>query len=182
MMDEERKLVDRARGGDDQAFERLLVAALPKVLGVARRLLRNDAEGWDVAQEAFLRAWTRLAGFRGEAAFSTWVTGIAFRLALDRLAAARRADGEINENRPDDAPRPEAMAESRALAEAVDVAVRALPESERAVFLLCEEAGMRYREAAAELKIPIGTVMSRLHAARLKLRSALVPWWKEMRS
>ena len=155
--------------------------ALPRVLGVARRLLRDESAGWDAAQEAFVKAWRGIAGFRGEAAFASWVAGIAVRVGLDRLRAeSREAQEEVPEVA--DTASPAAEAETRELGAAIRAAVESLPAGERAVFLLHHEAEKRYHEIAAELAIPIGTVMSRLHAARQRLRRELEGHWKEWKS
>lgn len=181
IMDEtEVTLVGRARKSDESAFERLVATALPKVLGMSRRMLRDDQDAWDVAQDAFVKAWTRLDEFRGDAAFSTWVCGIASRLAIDRIRARRReSDSEVDDALGSDRPGPDRVTEERSLAAAIGCAVAGLPEAERSVFTLHEESGMKYREVASALGIPIGTVMSRLHSARTRLQKALAPWWKE---
>lgn len=180
---EEAGLLARARGGDERAFEELLKGSLPKVLGLARRILGDEAEAWDAAQEAFLKAWRGLGEFRGEALFSTWVCGIAARGAIDRIRARKRLGEtkEVPEVLASESPGPAEAAVAASLGEAVTRAVARLPEGERSVLVLHEEGGMKYREISERLGIPIGTVMSRLHAARLRLRERLAPWWNEMK-
>jgi len=175
MIGDEQTLVIRARRGDDAAFEALMKTALPKVLGLSRKMLRNDEDAWDVAQEAFLRAWKGIGNFRGEAAFSTWVAGIACRGALDRIRMRKKVVEitEFVQGKSAD------VVENRSLGDAISKAVGALSEPERAVFSLHEFGEMKYKEVAGELHIPIGTVMSRLHAARMRLREELKTWWKE---
>ncbi len=174
-------LLERARRGDEPSFERLVKEALPKVLAVSRRMIRDENEAWDVAQEAFVKAWRKLSEFRGDAAFSTWVCGIAARGALDRIRVRRNESAdEVDDRTRSDRQGPSEVAEARSLASAISSAVENLPEAERAVFMLHEESGMKYREVCAALDIPIGTVMSRLHSARSRLRKILDPWWKEM--
>jgi RNA polymerase sigma-70 factor (ECF subfamily) len=188
----EAELVAAARSGDEAAFEALMRGSLRKVLGVALKILRNEAEAWDAAQDAFVKAWRKIGEFRGEAAFSTWVCGIATRSALDRIRAGKNegaastlsgTSGDEDAASDDlaklaaDSNGPEANAESAALGREIARALEELPEAERAVFLLHEENGMKYREIADALEIPIGTVMSRLHSARLKLQRILEPWW-----
>jgi RNA polymerase sigma-70 factor, ECF subfamily len=193
----EQALIARAREGDEAAFEELMRGSLRKVLGVALKMLRNEAEAWDAAQDAFVKAWRKIGEFRGEAAFSTWVCGIATRSALDRIRASKAlgvgsalaggegADGPAGALDEIDAAAltheqpggPADDAEAAALGRDIAKALEELPEAERAVFLLHEENGMKYREIADALEIPIGTVMSRLHSARLKLQRILEPWW-----
>lgn len=184
-MSEEAILVSRAQSGDGDAFDALVRASLRKVLGVTLKILRNEAEAWDVTQDAFVKAWRKMSEFRGEAAFSTWVCGIATRGALDRIREARpdRDGGDVTEiDAPSSMASPEDETSNAALGRAIAVAVKTLSTEERAVFLLHEEEGMKYREVAAALKIPIGTVMSRLHAARLKLQRELDDWWRETKT
>lgn len=180
-MSEESRRLAAARAGDEAAWEALVKDSLPRVLGLARKMLRHDTEAWDAAQEAYLRAWTRLGEFEERSAFATWVCGIVARLCLDRLRSRRTRPEDGEESLPPASARPsvEETVVNRALGAALAAAVTALPPPERTVFCLHEEAGMKYQEIAGQVGIPIGTVMSRLHAARQRLRQALAPWWKE---
>ena len=87
--DAERSLVARARAGDRHAFRALVERHQGRALALARRLLRDDAEAEEVAQDAFLKAWSALPGFRAESSFGTWLHRIVYRRALDRLDALK---------------------------------------------------------------------------------------------
>jgi RNA polymerase sigma-70 factor (ECF subfamily) len=152
---------------------------------LAYHVLRDREEAWDVAQEAFVRAYQALGSFRGQSAFFTWLYRIVMNVAADRArqrAARGRAFGtepvpeedwdrfllEPGETPADRAARGEAR-------ERILKALGALSEPHRAIIMLSDVEGLAYREIAEVLNIPIGTVMSRLHNARKKLRGVLGP-------
>lgn len=182
-VEEERALLQQARLGSERAFERLLADALSIALGAARRMMRDDTEAWDVAQDASLKAWLQIGAFRGEARFSTWFYGIVTRQALDRLRQTRRIadDDDAIIEKADERAGPEEHAEQSEFSAVIRDARRSLTPGEEAVFTLHHDEEMKYREIAETLSMPIGTVMSRLHTARLKLREALKPWREAMK-
>lgn len=143
-------------------------------------ILRHEQDTRDVCQEVWLTIWKQMAEFRGEARFTTWLHPIAVRRALDHLRRRRRwYDRFISLRRSDDAgasdaiellpddsasPDPEPSETIAKVREALD----ALPAKHRAVLALRELEGLSYDGIAAAMKIPIGTVMSRIfHARRL---------------
>jgi len=178
-------LVERSQAGDLAAFEQLVEKYRERVWRLAYHHLRDREEAWDVAQEAFVRAWQALPSFRGQSAFYTWLFRIVVNVATDRgrqRAARARALGteqvpaeELDRLMaaagvaPDDAAR---RLEER---ERIQQALRALPEHHRTIIMLSDLEGLSYREIAEVLSIPIGTVMSRLHNARKRLRELLGP-------
>lgn len=173
-------LMARLRAGDGGAFEEMVTAYQHRVFGVALRMLGNRAEAEDIAQETFLRAHRALAGFRGEARLGTWLYAIASRLCLTRLAAGPR-----RHERSDEAALAQAAADGASAAEAVErheltaalhEAVAALPEERRIVVVLRDLEGLAYEEIAEVLGLPLNTVRSRLHRARLDLRAKLERW------
>jgi RNA polymerase sigma-70 factor (ECF subfamily) len=171
------EFVARLRAGDRAAFETLVRAHQHRVYGVALRMLGDAAEAEDVAQEAFLRAHRALPGFRGEARVSTWLYAITARLCLTRLGGGerrRRQDGEaLLAGVVDTAPGPDRALERDELEEALHRAIAGLPEDRRIVVLLRDVEGLDYQEIAEILDVPIGTVRSRLHRARLDLKEKL---------
>jgi RNA polymerase sigma-70 factor (ECF subfamily) len=178
-------LVERCRGGDLAAFEPLVEKYRERVWRLAYNYLRDREEARDVAQEAFIRAWQALPSFRGQAAFYTWLFRIAVNMATDRArqrAARGRAFGteavpEQDWERVlvDPEAGPADMARRAEQRERIGQALGTLPEHHRAIIMLSDLEGLSYREIAEVLDIPMGTVMSRLHNARKRLRAALGP-------
>jgi RNA polymerase sigma-70 factor, ECF subfamily len=181
-------LIERSRAGDVAAFEPLVEKYRQRAWRLAYNLLRDREEAWDVAQEAFIRAYQALPSFRGQSAFYTWLYRIVMNVAADR-ARSRGARGRAfgTERVPEEDwdrvlpdqrggdESPEAVAarheQRRKIAQALD----ALPEHHRRIIVLSDLEGLSYREIADTLEIPMGTVMSRLHNARKRLRAALGP-------
>jgi RNA polymerase sigma-70 factor (ECF subfamily) len=171
------EFVRRLRAGDRAAFEELVRSHQHRVYAVALRMLGNAAEAQDVAQEAFLRAHRGLAEFRGEARLSTWLYAIASRLCLNRLAGSERRltrHGEDTLTRlPDGRPGPDQALERGELEEALHRAIGELADERRIVVVLRDVEGLAYEEIAEALELPVGTVRSRLHRARLDLKEKL---------
>lgn len=169
-------LVDRVRRGDPRAFEELVIAYQHRVFGVALRMLRNRAEAEEVAQEVFLRVHRALDDFRGEAKLSTWLYAIASRLCLNRLASGERRmarEGEEVLDRLAADADPAAHVERGELEAALQRAIDELPEERRIVVVLRDLEGLAYEEIAAALELPLNTVRSRLHRARMDLKEKL---------
>jgi RNA polymerase sigma-70 factor (ECF subfamily) len=182
---DESALLERCRRGDLAAFEPLVEKYRERVWRLAYHHLRDSEEARDVAQEAFIRAWRALPSFRGQSAFYTWLFRIAMNVATDR---ARQRASQARALGPERVPEEEwervmvnqeagpeettARAEQRAR---VQQALATLPEHHRTIIMLSDLEGLSYREIAEVLYIPMGTVMSRLHHARKRLRAALGP-------
>jgi RNA polymerase sigma-70 factor, ECF subfamily len=181
-------LIERCRAGDVAAFEPLVEKYRQRVWRLAYNTLRDREEAWDVAQEAFIRAYQALPSFRGQSAFYTWLYRIVMNVATDR-ARSRGAQGrafgtervpEEDWDRvlPDDNPgdeTPDDAAARREQRQKIVKALDTLPEHHRKIVMLSDLEGLSYREIADTLEIPMGTVMSRLHNARKRLREALRP-------
>jgi RNA polymerase sigma-70 factor (ECF subfamily) len=169
--------VSRLKAGDLRAFEELVRTQQHRVYGLALRMLGSPAEAQDIAQEAFLRAHRGLAEFRGDARLSTWLYAIVSRLCLNRLAGTERRlarHGEEALSRLVDArPGPDQALERGELEEALHRAIGELPEERRIVVVLRDVEGRAYEEIAEILDLPVGTVRSRLHRARLDLKEKL---------
>lgn len=183
MATDDQALVERCRSGDLAAFEPLVEKYRERVWRLAYHYLRDREEAWDVAQEAFIRAWQALPTFRGQSAFYTWLFRIVVNIATDR-ARQRSARGRAFGTEPvpeedwervliDSARGPEEAAARTEERERIRRALDALPEHHRAIIMLSDLEGLSYREIADVLGIPMGTVMSRLHNARKRLRRVL---------
>jgi RNA polymerase sigma-70 factor (ECF subfamily) len=181
-------LIERCRAGDVAAFEPLVEKYRQRVWRLAYNFLRDQEEAWDVAQEAFIRAYQALPSFRGQSAFYTWLYRIVMNIAADRArsrSARGRAFGtervpeeEWDRVLPDQNPgdeAPDAAALRREQRRTIQQALDRLPEHHRTIVMLSDLEGLSYREIADTLEIPMGTVMSRLHNARKRLRDALKP-------
>jgi RNA polymerase sigma-70 factor, ECF subfamily len=180
-------LIERCRAGDIAAFEPLVEKYRQRVWRLAYNVLRDREEAWDVAQEAFVRAWQALPNFRGQSAFYTWLFRIVMNVASDR-ARARAARGRafgteripeedwdrVLVDQPDDA-RPDAAAAGAEQRARIEKALATLSADHRRIVVLSDIEGLSYREIADVLEIPMGTVMSRLHNARKRLKGALGP-------
>jgi RNA polymerase sigma-70 factor (ECF subfamily) len=182
---DDRTLVERCRAGDLAAFEPLVERYRERVWRLAYGYLRDREDAWDVAQESFVRAWQALPSFRGQSAFYTWLFRIVVNVATDRVrhrAARGRALGtdpvpeeEWDRLMVDQGAGPDDAATRAEQRRRIDRALGALSEPHRAIIMLSDLEGLSYREIAEVLDIPMGTVMSRLHNARKRLREILGP-------
>ena len=161
-----------AAGGDRAAFQRLYRRHVERIHGALCRLAGYDhARAEDLTQEAFVRAWQKLPGFRHESAFGTWLYRLAINVALMELRA-RRADpvGFVDEGQlPDPGDTPFCAAEREELQRAIGK----LPPRARAVLVLHDVEGWRHDEIGAEMAMAVGTSKAQLHRARQLLRHAL---------
>jgi RNA polymerase sigma-70 factor, ECF subfamily len=180
-------LIERCRAGDIAAFEPLVEKYRQRVWRLAYNVLRDREEAWDVAQEAFVRAWQALPNFRGQSAFYTWLFRIVMNVASDRTrarAARGRAFGteripeedwdRVLVDHPSDV-KPDAAAAGAEQRARIERALATLSPDHRRIVVLSDIEGLSYREIADVLEIPMGTVMSRLHNARKRLKAALGP-------
>ena len=185
--DDDRRLVERARGGDKTAFDLLVLKYQHRVVKLANRYLRDPQEALDVAQEAFLRAYRSLGGFRGDSAFYSWLYRITINTAHNHLAARRarreetgtgEADGNSGvplEDRVPDLNTPEAMLLSDEIRRTIERAVEELPDDLRTAVVLREVEGLSYEEIARIMDCPIGTVRARIFRAREAINARLEP-------
>jgi RNA polymerase sigma-70 factor (ECF subfamily) len=165
----DQELLRRVAAGDGAAFGTLAERLTPQLRRVLFRLGVTEAEVEDSVQDALIRVWQASATFEGRSAVSTWACRIALNLGVSALRT-RKAAAPLWPMAVADA---ETVWESRQRAWAVREAVTKLPIGLRAVIVLREFEGMTYRTIAEILGIPVGTVMSRLHTARARLRRRL---------
>jgi len=170
-------LVGRLRASDPRAFEDLVRIYQHRVFGVALRMLGSRAEAEDIAQEVFLRVHRAIRDFRAEAKLSTWLYGIASNLCLNRLASSERKrmryDDDALTLAPSDAADAVAMLERGEIEAALRQAIAELPDERRIVVVLRDVEGLSYEEIAHALDLEPGTVRSRLHRARMDLKSKM---------
>lgn len=168
---DEARLIAAARRGDSRAFAALVDAHQQAVRGSLRRFTGHWADADDIAQEAFVTAWRKLNAFEGRSSFRSWVSGIGFRIARDARRSHNRASTRDNDwqAQQDDVEDGAPLEDRLALADAM----AALPQEQRAAVSLCLGEGFSHAEAAAILKLPLGTVKSYVSRGRERLLKAL---------
>lgn len=178
---DEASLVGRAVGGDRSAFARLAEHYQSACYGLAWRLLGDADRAADATQDALFHAYGAIAGYRG-GTFRSWLLRITANASYDILRRAQRRpssplpDGEEGSapELPDiGAVNPVAEATKSELYRHLEVALRRLPEDQRTAVVLCDVYGMDYNEVAAMTTSALGTVKSRIHRGRLRLRQLM---------
>ncbi|MBP7569192.1 MAG: sigma-70 family RNA polymerase sigma factor [Acidobacteria bacterium] len=180
LSDEE--LVSRAAGGDTDCFNQLIIRWERPIYALAFRTLGREDDARDVSQETFLRAFRALPGFKGESKFSSWLYRIALNLCRDQMRRQRRApfvptpagvdlvelagEGEGAESLDE-------IVGRRRLGEAVQRAMRLLPEEQRTAVVLKEYEGLTFQEIADLVGCPLSTVKTRLYQGLTVLRREL---------
>ena len=179
------ELVEDLKRGDAKAFTELVDRHHAKVYQLALKLTRNETDAEDVMQETFLRVYNRIATFRGEAAFSSWLYRIAANACFAKLGERRKHEhADIDDVFPDAerglAPtvsdwsrQPDSVLLSSEALGVLDKAISELPEDFRMVVVLRDIQGLSNAQVADILDLTVAAVKSRLHRARLHLRKRL---------
>ena len=184
MLPDEHSLVKRAQAGDHSAYRQLVQQYQQRAFAVARGILGSDDEAMDAVQDAFIRAYTRLDRFHGNARFYTWLYRIVVNACIDRIRRNQRENTvEFDDGRAGNEasavalssgfPSPDTAVHRQQLGEQIAQAMATLSEEHRTVILLREVEGMSYKEIAKVMKCSLGTVMSRLFHARKRLQQTL---------
>jgi RNA polymerase sigma-70 factor (ECF subfamily) len=180
-------LVRLSQAGDTDAFDQLVIRYRTRVFAMIYNMVHNEQDAWDLAQEAFVKAWKSIGRFKGKSSFYTWIYRIVMNVTIDSLrkrevkAGGAEFDDAIQLKEIDPAsktvpkadPLPHKRMESQEIRERIDKAIAQLSPEHRAVILMKEIEEMQYHEIAETLGCSIGTVMSRLFYARKKLQNAL---------
>jgi RNA polymerase sigma-70 factor (ECF subfamily) len=172
-------LIERAQAGDRVAFERLVERRLDRAYRTARAILGNEADARDATQEAFLDAWRQRARLRDPARFDAWLGRILVNSCRELLRGRRRravreiAAGDLLDPLDAVPARDPAPDERTASLDMLERAFERLPAPERAILVLHHLEHQPLTEIAATLDVPVGTVKSRLHAARHALERAM---------
>ena len=169
---DQRGLVERARGGDHDAFAELARAAVVRLDQAARLILRDPELARDAVQEGLIRAWRDLPKLREPDRFDAWLYRLTVNSCIDQTRRRRRRPIEV-ELTPMHAPFASDMSGALADRDQVDRVLRHLDERGRAIVVLHYFLGLPLTEVAATLGIPVGTVKSRLHRALGEMRVAI---------
>ena len=179
--EQEREIVNRVISGDTEAFEALVLEHQNKVYSLALRMVGNEEDARDMAQEAFIRAYGSLAGFRGDSKFSVWLYRLTSNICIDFLRSRGKKRtmsmtwaGDEGEDAgeleiPDETWSPESQLERSLTRESVRRGLESLSPQYREILLLREINGLSYAEIAGALSLEEGTVKSRIFRARKKL-------------
>jgi RNA polymerase sigma-70 factor (ECF subfamily) len=175
----DQELVVRVQRGDKTAFDLLVRKYQYKVIKLVSRYVYDPSDAHDVAQEAFIKAYRALPGFRGDSAFYTWLYRIAINTAKNHVVARNRtpislesefgngdSDGFDLSSRLSDVDTPEALLLTEEVRQTIVNAIEGLPQDLRTAIILREIEGMSYEEIAKTMDCPVGTVRSRLFRAR----------------
>ncbi len=181
MNDDDRRLIADCLGGQRDAFGELVTRYQARLFNAALRLVQSPDDAADVVQDSFLNAFQSLHTFKGDAEFYTWLYRIAFNTAISlkrkkrpsvSLESQARESG-IDPDDPSEYVRPGAALERTEDERQLNEAIARLSAEHREVLLMKDIEGLKYEEIADLLAVPIGTIRSRLHRARLELRGLL---------
>lgn len=191
----EEGLAARAAAGDAGAFDALVTLFGRRVFSVALRLLRDQGEAEDLAQEVFVALYHHLPDFRGESRLSTWIYRITKNRALNRLKFLSRRQHGVQADVDDPAVSglvrdpdtgagaqrdPEVLLVGQELSALLEHHLRQLPAEQRSLVILRDLEDLAYEEIADVTGLPLGTVKSRLHRARAELAVRLRPHLKDL--
>lgn len=182
----DRQLVARVQKGDRRAFDLLVIKYQHRILSLVSRFVPDFAEAQDVTQEAFVKAYRALPGFRGDSQFYTWMYRIAVNTAKNYLVSRGRRtptrdidldDAEFfaDEANMKDIETPDSLLQRDQLQKVVFDAIEALPEELKRAVTLRELEGLSYEEIAEVMDCPIGTVRSRIFRAREAIEKKMQP-------
>ena len=164
----------RIADGDPAASRALVARKLPRILGLAQRMLGDKTEAEDVAQEAFLRVWRQAPKWRpGQARFDTWLHRVSLNLCYDRLRRRREIPTDDPPDLADDGPAPDRGLEARDTGRRVGAALARLPDRQREAIVLCHYQELGNIEAAAIMGVTVEALESLLSRGRRSLRAAL---------
>ena len=180
---EDEALLVRVFARDQGAFRLLVDRHMPSLLLLARRLLRDEAEAEDVAQEAFLRLWRQGAGLEiGAAGVAPWLKRVVSNLAIDKLRVRGRFD--VTDEPPERAEAPDQLRrlEQRELADRVEEALRRLPDRQRLALTMFHYEGLSMEESGRMMGVSAEAIESLLARARRSLKATLAADWQALRS
>lgn len=178
------ELVRRVQGGQLSAYNILVVKYQHRIINVAQKYVSDYADASDIAQETFIKAYKALPNFRGESSFYTWLYRIATNVAKTYLENIQKQRSQVDIDAEDfeskdtngvmtDATTPDRILESEELKRVILKALNELPQELKEAFTLREVEGLSYEEISDRVKVPIGTVRSRIFRARQYIESKM---------
>lgn len=178
----EKTLIKNSQNGDVKAFEELIAAYQKQIYNIAYRLIGNYHDASDMTQETIIKIFRSIGGYRGEAAFSTWIYRITVNTCRDELNRRQRKketsydsdDGEVFVEIPDYSSIPENIIEKQRIRQYLEELILSLSPEYRIVMVLREQNGFSYQEISDYLNLSIGTVKSRINRARRSLQRKIL--------
>lgn len=174
----EEYLVRLAATGDEQAYSKLVSAYRARLYNFVRTVVGNPEAAEDITQEAFVKAFFNLSKLKEPGRFKSWLFRIANNSALDLLRRKKLPQADVDDSVHEsyvDERNPEAGVVTRERTAHIRAALGKLKEDQRSILVMCDLQGLSYQEIAEVLRIPFGTVQSRIFYARKKLREHLDP-------
>tara|TARA_B100000989_G_C19525862_1_gene466845 strand:- start:2589 stop:3185 length:597 start_codon:yes stop_codon:yes gene_type:complete len=182
-------LIALIKEGDKKAFDKLVIKYQQRIIQLVSRYVRDASDAQDVAQEAFIKAYKALPGFRGESAFYTWLYRIAVNTAKNYLVSRSRRSSDYEVEVSDaenfeeafklkETDTPEHLALSDEIRKTIQQAIESLPEELKSAIKYRELEGMSYEQIAKKMDCPVGTVRSRIFRAREAVDKILEPLLK----
>lgn len=184
MNQDDRRLISECLAGRRAAFGELVERYQDRLFNAVLRVVSNPDDAADVVQDSFINAYQSLASFKGDSEFYTWLYRIAFNTAVSlrrrkrptvSLEAHRNGAASVEPADESETTRPGAALERAEDEAALKAGLERLSAEHRTVLVLKDIEGMKYEEIAVVLEVPIGTIRSRIHRARLELRELLEP-------
>jgi len=178
-MEENANIIERARRGDEEAFESLVLSYNDRLMGLLMRVARDPLLAQELAQQTWIKVWKNLPEFKGRSSFFTWLYSIATRTALDHFRKVKRrneyeyVDEVETSGASGSRSRPDQTMMRAEIRQEIHQAMDRLPEKLRVVFVLREAEGLSYKEISRVVKCREGTVMSRLYNARKRMQQLL---------
>ncbi|GJQ36497.1 MAG: RNA polymerase subunit sigma-24 [Anaerolineaceae bacterium] len=174
----EQTLVLKAQKGDPDAFAALVREHQQYVYNLALRVVKDENEALDLAQEAFVRAWTALPNFKGQSQFRTWLYRIVTNLCYNRLPNLRRSLNDLGDDVMEDIPEPHfntpaSAFESNETRQHLNEAIQNLDAKYQLLITLRYQNELSYEEIASTLNLPLGTVKTGIFRAKEQLRKSL---------
>ena len=179
---DEPELIARSQQGDAGAFNEIVIRYRQRAFAMIYQMVRHKEDAWDLAQDGFLKAWKNIRHFRGQSQFFTWLYRILMNVTIDWVRR-KQVQGETefddtvglkdiepaSATTPRAEPQPADRLENKEIRSRIDAAIQKLSPDHREVIVLREIDGLEYQEIADRLRLPEGTVKSRINRGRTEL-------------